>query len=61
MCRRMNAIAVSMNTEYTTTKANKFLNNFVHFFQFDMQREVILRNINSKSICLLNCNVQAFV
>ena len=31
MRRGMNVIAVNMSTEYAKTKANKFLNNFVHF------------------------------
>ena len=51
---------VRMNTEYTKIKTNKFLNNFVHFSQFALRRKMILGNINSKSICLLNHNIQVF-
>ena len=49
-----------MNTEHAKTKANEFLKKFAHFSQFAMQRETILENINSKSMCLLNHNIQVF-
>ena len=52
--------SVSMNTECAKIKANKFLNNFVYFSQFALRREMKLGNINSKSICLLNHNIQVF-
>ena len=47
-----------MNAGYSKTKANKFFKNFVRFSQFAIQREMILENLNSKSICL---NIQVFV
>ena len=60
MRRGMYVTTVSMNTECAKIKANKFLNNLVHFSQFALRREMILGNINSKSICLLNHNIQVF-
>ena len=56
--RNVNKFAISMNAGYSKTKANKFFKNFVRFSQFAIQREMILENLNSKSICL---NIQVFV
>ena len=51
---------MKMESEYVKTKANKSLKNFVHFSQFAVRREMILENINSNSISLLNHNIQVF-
>ena len=56
--RNVNEFAKSMNAGYDKTKANKILKNFVHFSQFAVRRRMIVENINSKSICFLNHNVQ---
>ena len=58
--RNVNEFAVSMETEYAKTKSNKSLKNFVHVPQFAVRKEMILENISSKSICLLNHNIQVF-
>ena len=58
--KSVNKIAVSMNTVYAYTKANKFLKKFFHLLQFPVRREMTLENINSKSICLLNHNIYVF-
>ena len=49
-----------MDTVYAKTKANKSVNNFVHLFHFAVRRDMTLENINSKSIFLLNHNIQVF-
>ena len=51
MHRGMYVTDVIINTEQAKTKANKFGNNFVHFFKFAVRRERILGNIKFKSIC----------
>ena len=58
--KNVNEVAVNMDTVYPKTKTSKTAKNFVHFSQFAMRREMILENINSKSICLLNHNIQVF-
>ena len=47
-----------MKIVYAETKTSKIAKNFVYFSQFVMRREMILENINSKSVCLLNHNIQ---
>ena len=49
-----------IDTVYAKTKANKSVNNFVHLFRFAVRREMILENISSKFICLLNHDIQVF-
>ena len=56
--KNVNEVAVNMEIVYSKTKSNKSAKNFVHFSQFAMRREMILENINSKSIFLLNHNIQ---
>ena len=59
--KNVNEIVVNMEIVYAKTKTSKTAKNFVHFSQFAMQREIILENVNSKSIRLLNHNILVFV
>ena len=54
--KNVNEIAVSMETAYAKTKANKSVKNFVHITQFAIQRD----DISSKSICLLHHKRKVF-
>ena len=51
---------MNMEIVHAKTKTSKTTKNFVHLSQFAMRREMALENINYKSICLLNHNVQVF-
>ena len=58
--KNVNEIAVSIYTVYSKTKANKSVKKIVHLFEFAVWREMTLENVSSKSICLLNHNLQVF-
>ena len=58
--KSVNEVTVNMEIVNAKTKTIRSSKNFVHFSQFAMQREMMLENINSKTICLLNHNIQVF-